>query len=144
MTFPRNMHTCVFDGFQSKPRVPRERISRESRGTKGRDVRIQRIRMHFFCFLPRGRSQCSTGIPKGVPLPARVSSRQPCPPLRYFVPINVFIEQADESRALIYYHSKLFPAIGFTVQRSSSKSMQGRSNNTTYCLRSQPRSPPVA
>lgn len=44
-------------------------------------------------------------IPKGVPLPARVSSRQPCPPPQYFVPI----ELADESRSPIYRRSGFLP-----------------------------------
>lgn len=42
-----------------------KKISREyggSRGTKGRDVRMQPIRMRFFCFVPCSRSQCSTAF----------------------------------------------------------------------------------
>ena len=43
-------------------------------------------------------------IPKGVPLPARVSSRQPCPPPQHFM----FIETADESCSFIYRRLEIF------------------------------------
>lgn len=45
---------------RSKVRPRKSREYGGSRGTEGRDVRMQPIRMHFFCFVPCSRLQCST------------------------------------------------------------------------------------